>query len=158
MMVTLDLALKVLFLGLEEAMKRKKSIPLLLVLLSFFVGVTLILGSLGSSWAKTTEMSEIEKFIRSSVEIGEGMSEFMRQQSGKERSMELMVQWEEQINAMVAEILKAYGLTIEEYRERREQVFADEEKIQIFLDKNPDLKERYNVLPMHRGMGGGPHQ
>ena len=139
-------------------MKRKRSIPLLLCLLSFFVGVTLILGPLGSSWAKTAEMSEIEKFIRSRIEIGEGMFEFMRQQSGKERSMELMRQWEEEINTMVAEILDAYGLTIEEYRERSPQVFADEEKIQAFLDQNPDLKERYNVLPMHRGMGGGPHQ
>lgn len=139
-------------------MKRNKSTLVLIKLSSLLLGLTLILGSLGSSWAKTAEMSEIEKFIRARIEIGEGMFEFMRQQSGKERSMELMHEWEEQINAMVAEILDAYGLTIEGYRERSPQVLADEEKIQSFLDGNPDLKERYNVLPMHRGMGGGPHQ
>ena len=130
---------------------------MLFLLFSFFVGITLVLGSLDSAWAKTAEMSELEKFVRSRIEIGEGMFEFMRKQMGKNRSMELMRQWEEEINSMVAKILDAYGLTIEEYRERSTQVFEDEEKVQTFLDKNPDLKERYNVLPMHGGMGGGPH-
>ncbi len=110
---------------------------------------------LGSAQA---EMKDIEKYIRAQVDIGEAMFEFMRQQSGKERSMELMEQWEKEINAMVAEILGSYGLTKDEYNKRKNEVLADKEAIEAFLDEHPDLKERYNMLPFHGGSGGrGPH-
>lgn len=112
--------------------------------------------SIGSSFAA---MGELEKFIRARIEIGEGMFEFMKQQGGKQPTMEEIEAWEKEINAMVAEILDGYGLTIEEYNNRSKEVFSDKEAVNAFLEKHPDLKERYNVLPMHRGMGGGrsPH-
>ena len=104
------------------------------------------------------EMGHMEKYIRAQIEIGEAMFEFMRQQSGKERSMELMEQWEKNINAMVAEILASYDLTIDEYNNRKKEVLGNEAEVNAFLDKHLELKEKYYALPFHGGRGGkDPH-
>src|SRR3990172_3476009 len=92
----------------------------------------------------------IEKFIRARIEIGETMSKFMRQQGGMDRSVENMRKMETDINTMVAEILAKYGMTIEEYRERSPKVFANEAEVNAFLEANPNLKKRYEVLPLHQ--------
>ncbi|HEX9758770.1 MAG TPA: hypothetical protein VGB26_13385 [Nitrospiria bacterium] len=120
------------------------------------MAVTFFSVFLGSAQA---EMGEMEKYIRAQIEIGEGMFKFMREQSGKERSMELMEQWEKDINAMVAEILSSYDLTIDEYNTRKKEVLGNETEVKTFLDKHPELKEKYYTLPFHggRGGGGGPH-
>ena len=96
------------------------------------------------------DTGEIEKFIRARIEIGETMSKFMREQGGMDRSVENMRKMETDINAMVAEILGKYGMTIEEYRERSPKVFANEAEVNAFLEANPDLKKRYEVLPLHQ--------
>ena len=102
------------------------------------------------SWADT---QELETFIRVRIEIGETMIQFMREQGGMERSVEKLRQMGEEINAMVASILESYGLTIKEYRERSPRVFADEAVVNAFLEEHPDLKKRYEVLPLHQAGG-----
>lgn len=100
-----------------------------------------------AGWA-LADTGEIEKFIRARIEIGETMSKFMREQGGMDRSVENMRKMETDINAMVAEILGKYGMTIEEYRERSPKVFANKAEVNAFLEANPDLKKRYEVLPL----------
>lgn len=107
----------------------------------------IVLAQAGWTLADT---GEIEKFIRARIEIGETMSKFMREQGGMDRSVENMRKMETDINAMVAEILGKYGMTIEEYRERSPKVFANEAEVNVFLEANPDLKKRYEVLPLHQ--------
>jgi len=107
----------------------------------------IVLAQTGWTLADT---GEIEKFIRARIEIGETMSKFMRQQGGMDRSVENMRKMETDINTMVAEILAKYGMTIEEYRERSLKVFANEAEVNAFLEANPDLKKRYEVLPLHQ--------
>ena len=107
----------------------------------------IVLAQTGWTLADT---GEIEKFIRARIEIGETMSKFMRQQGGMDRSVENMRKMETDINTMVAEILAKYGMTIEEYRERSPKVFANEAEVNAFLEANPDLKKRYEVLPLHQ--------
>ncbi len=80
------------------------------------------------------DTGELEKYIRARIEIGETMTKFMREQSGMDRSPEHMKKMETDINSKVAEILKKYGLTVEEYRGRSPVVFEDEAKVADFLD------------------------
>lgn len=105
----------------------------------------IVLAQAGWTLADT---GEIEKFIRARIEIGETMSKFIREQGGMDRSVENMRKMETDINAMVAKILGKYGMTVEEYRERSPKVFANEEEVKAFLEANPDLKKRYEVLPL----------
>ena len=109
----------------------------------------------GLAWA---EMSELETFIRARIDIGESMTNYMFElgqkgeyspESGRP-SMEQMSRMEEEINSLVAEVLKSYGLTIEEYEVRSPKVFSDPAAVDTFLLAHPDLKERYEVLPLHQ--------
>lgn len=122
------------------------------------VGLIAIIGFLGLMGTAHAEMSELETFIRTRIEIGESMAAFMRERSGMGRSMEDYEQMTEEINAMVAGILGSYGLTIETYQARGPQVFSDEAAVSTFLKTHPDLKERYELLSLnHPGGGhGGP--
>jgi hypothetical protein len=96
------------------------------------------------------DTDELERYIRARIEIGETMTKFMGQQGGgMDRSPENMRKMETEITAKVAAILEKYGLTIEEYRKRSPVVFADEAKVAAFLESNPDLKKRYEALPLH---------
>jgi hypothetical protein len=46
-------------------------------------------------------------------------------------------------------------LTVEEYRAHSKDVFADETAVKRFLDEQPELKQRYEALPLDRmGRGG----
>jgi hypothetical protein len=117
----------------------------------------------------SAEMGELETFIRARIEIGESMMAYMRNlrsdpdsdaESGRP-SMEKMRQMEDEINAMVEEILNGYDLTIETYDQRSPEVFSDQAVLDAFLEAHPDLKERYEALPLHRarerrGSPGGP--
>ena len=135
--------------------KRHRGLVKCAMVLGVMVAVGLS-GATGPSWA---EMGELETFIRARIEIGETMTKFMREQgSMMDRSMEGLRRMEEEINAMVAKILESYSLTIEEYRARSPEVFEDEEAVNAFFEKHPDLKKRYEVLPLHQASGrhGGP--
>ncbi len=114
------------------------------------IAVVGLSGPTGPSWADT---QELETFIRARIEIGETMVQFMRERGSMERSVENLRQMGEEINAMVAKILESYGLTSQEYRERSSRVFADEAAVNAFLEEHPDLKKRYEVLPMHQAGG-----
>lgn len=94
------------------------------------------------------DTGELEKFIKARIEIGETMGKFMRERAGADRSVENMKKMETDINAMVGQILGKYGMTVEEYRERSPKVFENEAEVKAFLEANPDLKKRYEVLPM----------
>ncbi len=129
------------------------------MVLSLIVAVGLT-GGLASA-----EMGELETFIRVRIEIGESMKNYMRELASGEDynsemgrpSMEQMRKMEEEINTLVAGILKSYDLTIEEYEERSPKVFSDKAAVDAFLLAHPDLKERYEVLPLHRSRPrGGP--
>ncbi len=106
--------------------------------------------TIASGQEAPADTGELEKYIRARIEIGETMARFMREQGGMDRSTENMKKVETDINAMVAEILGKFGMTIEEYQARSPVVFGDEAEVKAFLDANPDLKKRYEVLPLHR--------
>ena len=114
------------------------------------VWLAVMIAAIASSQNAPADTGELEKFIRARIEIGETMSRFMREQGGMDRSPENMKKMETDINAMVAEILGKFGMTTEEYRARSPVVFGDEAEVKAFLDANPDLKKRYEVLPLHR--------
>jgi hypothetical protein len=51
--------------------------------------------------------------------------------------------------------LSKHDLTVEEYRKRSPEVFADEAAVKGYLNEHPDLKQRYEALPLDRmGRGG----
>jgi hypothetical protein len=50
--------------------------------------------------------------------------------------------------------LAKYDLTVEDYRKRSPEVFADESTIKRYLSEHQDLKARYEALPLDR-MGRG---
>ena len=134
-------------------------------LVRFILALAFIVGAGLPSLPASAEMSELETFIRSRIEIGESMTEYMHDlgkrgeynpKSGRP-SMEQMKKMEEEINALVMKILGSYGLTIEEYEDRRTEVFSDQAAVDSFLDAHPDLKERFGILPLHRVQPrGGP--
>jgi hypothetical protein len=131
-----------------------------------FATVLVLFTAIGLTGGRASaEMGELETFIRVRIEIGESMMNYMRELSSGEDynpemgrpSMEQMRKMEEEINAMVAGILKSYDLTIEEYEQRSPMVFSDKAAVDAFLLAHPDLKKRYEVLPLHRSRPhGGP--
>ena len=101
----------------------------------------------------------VEKFVKARIEIGEMMTNYFSggDMFGKGRpSPDEMKNMREDINTKLGKLLAKHDLTIEEYRQRSPEVFSDDAAVQGFLDKHPDLKERYQALPLDRmGPGGG---
>ena len=60
----------------------------------------------------------------------------------------------EDINAKLSTLLATHDLTIDEYRQRSPEVFADDAAVKSYLSEHPDLKKRYEALPLDR-MGHG---
>jgi hypothetical protein len=60
----------------------------------------------------------------------------------------------EQIDQTVADILKKYHLTTDEYNSRKKDVFKDEAVVSTFLDRHPELKAQWEALPFR---GSGAH-
>ncbi|MCE7976852.1 MAG: hypothetical protein DYH03_06820 [Nitrospira sp. NTP1] len=98
-----------------------------------YVSRSLIGMSLGLLlWSGTglaTEPADVEKFVNARIEIGEMMK--------------------------LSDLLSKRGLSLEEYRVRSKEIFADKEAVDAFLAKHPDLKTRYDALPLSRMSGGG---
>lgn len=132
--------------------KRQVALAIFTMALAMTIGLGL---PGGSAWG---EMSELETFIRARIEIGESMMNYMSDLSkgddynpgGGRPSMEQMQKMEEEINARVGEVLESLGLTIKQYDEQSPKVFSDKADVQSFLEAHPDLKKRYEVLPLHR--------
>lgn len=105
------------------------------------------------------EPAEVEKFVRARIEIGEMMTNYFKSGErfgeGQRPSPEQMKEMGADINAKLGTLLSKYGLTVEEYRKRSPEVFADDAAMKRFLGEHPDLKQRYDALPLDRmGRGG----
>lgn len=105
------------------------------------------------------EPAEVEKFVKARIEIGEMMTNYFqggeRFKEGQRPSPEQMREMGADINAKLSRLLAKHDLTIEAYRKRSPEVFADDAAVQRFLAAHPDLKSRYDALPLDRmGRGG----
>jgi hypothetical protein len=111
----------------------------------------------GTSFA--AEPAEVGKFVKARIEISEMMMNYFsggRQygNDGQRPSPEAMREMGADINAKLSKLLAQHDLTIEEYRQRSPEVFADDAAVKGYLSEHPDLKERYEALPLDR-MGHG---
>jgi len=102
-------------------------------------------------------MSELERYIRIQIDIGAAMKDFFSRMGPNAGSppageREAMV---EQIDQTVAEILKRYELTTEEYNRRKKEVFKDAAAVTAFLEAHPELKAKWEALPFRGGGGHG---
>jgi len=105
------------------------------------------------------EPADVEKFVNARIEIGEMMTNYFKggevYGSGQRPSPEKMKEMGDDINAKLSALLSKRGLTVEEYRARSKDVFADEAAVNNYLAAHPDLKTRYDALPLSRMGGGG---
>lgn len=106
-----------------------------------------------------TEKAEVGKFVKARIEIGEMMMNYFSGGrsyggDGQRPSPEAMREMGKDINTKLSTLLATHDLTIEEYREHSPEVFADEAAINGYLSEHPNLKERYEALPLDR-MGRG---
>jgi hypothetical protein len=109
--------------------------------------------------AIAAEPAEVEKYVRARIDIGEMMTDYFKGGEtfgqGQRPSDEKMREMGKDINAKLGTVLDKYGLTVEEYRSHSKDVFADEAAVKSFLNEHPDLKRRYEALPLDRmGRGG----
>ena len=119
------------------------------------LGVLLIAGA-----GLATEPAEVEKFVKARIDIGEMMTKYFQSGGmsfgeGQRPSPEQMREMGKDINAKLSTVLAKYDLTVEEYRKRSPEIFADEAAVKSYLNEHPDLKQRYEALPLDRmGRGG----
>lgn len=105
------------------------------------------------------EPAEVETFVKARIEIGEMMTNYFqggeRFKEGQRPSPEQMKEMGADINAKLSTLLAKYDLTVDAYRKRSPEVFADEVSVKRYLNEHQDLKARYEALPMDRmGRGG----
>jgi len=118
------------------------------------LGVVLFTGT-----GLAAEPAEVEKFVKARVEIGEMMMNYFqggeRYKEGQQPSPEQMKEMGADIHAKLGKLLAKYDLTVEEYRKRSPEVFADDSSVKSYLNEHQDLKARYEALPLDRmGRGG----
>jgi len=105
------------------------------------------------------EPAEGEKFVKARIKIGEMMMDYFKGGNGagqaQRPSSEQMKAMGADIQTKLGTVLSRHGLTLEEYRGRSKEVFADEAAVKQYLAEHPDLKQRYEALPLDRmGRGG----
>ena len=105
------------------------------------------------------EPAEVGKFVNARIEIGEMMTNYFKggagNGEGQRPSQEHMRQMGADINTKLTALLAKHDLTLDEYRKRSPEVFADEAAVKRYLSEHPDLKQRYEALPLDRmGRGG----
>jgi hypothetical protein len=101
------------------------------------------------------EPAEVEKYVKARIEIGEMMTNYFKGGEAAPPTQEQRREMGKDINAKLTTVLSKYGLTVEEYRAHSRDVFADEAAVTRFLNEHPDLKQRYDALPLYRmGRGG----
>jgi hypothetical protein len=118
------------------------------------LGVMLI-----ASAGLAAEPAEVEKFVKARIEIGEMMMNYFQGGGnfggGQQPSPDQMRSMGADIQAKLGKVLAKHDLTVEEYRKRSPEVFADEAAVKGYLNEHPDLKQRYEALPLDRmGRGG----
>jgi hypothetical protein len=141
--------------GAMMTMMVRQRIMAMLVMAMLGMVAVLMLG--GPAWsADQSNLADLDKFIRARIDIGEMMRSYFKDRGGmafgegNRPSPEQMRDMREDINARLAKVLAPYGLTAEEYRSRSREVLGDETAVQQYLDQHPDLKRRYEALPMDR--------
>jgi hypothetical protein len=122
------------------------------------VGLSLAVMLFGSA-GLAAEPAEVEKFVNARIEIGEMMMNYFqgggKSGEGQQPSPEQMRNMGADIHAKLGKILAKYDLTVEEYRKRSPEIFADEAAVKGYLNEHQDLKARYEALPLDRmGRGG----
>ena len=105
------------------------------------------------------EPAEVEKFVKARIEIGEMMMNYFQgggiPGAGQQPSPEQMRTMGADIQAKLGKVLAKHDLTVEEYRKRSPEIFADEAAVKGYLNDHQDLKTRYEALPLDRmGRGG----
>ena len=128
------------------------------------IGLRVIIGiSLGvivfAGTASAVEPAEVEKYVNARIEIGEMMTNYFKggesYGAGQRPSPEKMKEISDDINGKLSDVLSKRGLSLEEYRVRSKEILADKEAVDAYLAKHPDLKTRYDALPLSRMSGGG---
>jgi hypothetical protein len=117
-------------------------------------GIVLVTGV-----AYAAEPDEVGKFVNARIEIGEMMTNYFKGGAGygegQRPSQEHMQQMGADINAKLTALLARHDLTLDDYRKRSPEVFADDAAVKHYLSEHPDLKQRYEALPLDRmGRGG----
>lgn len=115
----------------------------------------------GTSMADET--AAVGDFVKARIEIGEMMTNYFKggkgYGDGQRPSPEAMREMGMDINRKVSDLLATHDLTIDEYRQRSPEVFANDAAVKGYLSEHPDLKERYEALPLssmgHGGSGRG---
>jgi len=109
--------------------------------------------------AHAAEPAEVEQFVNARIEIGEMMTNYFKGGTGygegQRPSQEQMRQMGADINTKLTALLSKHHLTLDEYRQRSRDIFADDAAVNQYLNEHPDLKQRYEALPLDRmGRGG----
>lgn len=124
------------------------------MIIGISLGVILFAGA-----ARAVEPADVEKFVNARIEIGEMMTNYFKggesYGSGQRPSPEKMKEMGDDINGKLSNLLSKRGLSLEEYRVRSKEIFADKEAVDAYLAKHPDLKARYDALPLSRMSGSG---
>jgi hypothetical protein len=123
-------------------------------MLGVSLGVVLFVGA-----GLAAEPAEVEKFVNARIEIGEMMTNYFKGGAGygegQRPSQDHMRQMGADINTKLTALLAKHDLTLDEYRKRSPEVFADDAAVKLYLSEHPDLKQRYEALPLDRmGRGG----
>jgi hypothetical protein len=105
------------------------------------------------------EPADVEKFVKARIEIGEMMMNYFQGGEkfgeGQRPSPDQMKSMGADIQEKLGKLLTKYDLTVQEYRKRSPEVFADDAAVKDYLNDHPDLKQRYEALPLDRmGQGG----
>jgi len=121
------------------------------------IGLCVSLALLAAN-SHAADPAEVEQYVKARVEIGEMMTNYFKGGAqygeGQRPSPEQMKKMGEDINTKLATLLEKHHLTIDEYRQRSPEVFADDAAVKGYLNEHPDLKKRYEALPLDR-MGRG---
>ena len=130
------------------------NIQLTRIILGITFGIFLFSGT-----GFAAEPSEVGKFVKARIEISEMMMNYFSggQQygnNGQRPSPEAMREMGKDINTKLSTLLATHDLTIDEYRQRSPEIFADDAAVKDYLSEHPALKERYESLPLDR-MGHG---
>ena len=121
-----------------------------------FISLSMVLFA-GSGYA--AEPAEVEKFVKARIEIGEMMTNYFKGGAGygegQRPSPDQMSKMRDDINTKLTALLAKHDLTLDDYRKRSPEVFADDAAVKSYLNEHPDLKQRYEALPLDRmGRGG----
>lgn len=112
-----------------------------------------------AGFSNAAEPADVGTFVKARIEIGEMMTNYFKGgeqfKEGQRPTPEQMREMGADINAKLSKLLSQYDLTIEEYRKRSPEVFADDAAVKTYLNEHPDLKARYEALPMDRMSRGG---